>query len=109
MADEKDRFGQQLRDKEKGDEERFFAERDKAVLDKLRQRMTTGELEQIREAALGRCPKDGTRLVKIQHQHVIVDGCPSCHGVWLEQRDLEAIAGRERDSWLGRLFLRPKR
>ena len=38
MADEKDRLGDKLRDKERGEEEKYFREREKALLEKLRQK-----------------------------------------------------------------------
>ena len=69
MVDEKDRMGEKLHQKEKADEDRFFAERDKALLEKLRREPATTSAP-----AQSLCPKT-----------------------------------RERDSWLGRLFLRPVR
>jgi hypothetical protein len=38
MADEKDRLGDKLRDKERGEEEDYFRKREKEALEKLRQR-----------------------------------------------------------------------
>ena len=35
MADDKDRFGNKLRDKERGEEDRYFSERDRALVEKL--------------------------------------------------------------------------
>ena len=40
---------------------------------------------------------------------VTVEECPTCHGTWLDANELETVAQRERDSWLGRLFYRPRR
>lgn len=109
MADEKDRLGDKLRQKEKAEEDRFFAERDKALIEKLRREKSAAELQEIRELARMRCPKCGERLTPVQHLDVTVDECPNCHGMWLDKGELEMLAGRERDSWLGRFFYRPKR
>jgi hypothetical protein len=109
MVDEKDRFGDKLRQKEKGDEDRFFAERDKAALEKLRKEKTTAAESATRDQALMRCPKDGDRLATIEDHGVSFERCPTCQGMWLDQGELEQLAGRERDSWLGRLLYRPKR
>ena len=109
MADEKDRLGDTLRDKEKGDEDRFFAERDKAAIEKIRQKLSAAEIQQIREFARMRCPKCSERLASVAHHGVTVDECPSGHGTWLDQGELETLASRERDSWLGRFFHRTKR
>jgi ribosomal protein L37AE/L43A len=109
MADEKDRLGEKLRQKEKAEEDRFFAERDKALIEKLRREKSTTELEEVRELARMRCPKCGERLATVQHLGVAVEECPNCHGMWLDDGELQTLAGRERDSWLGRFFHRPKR
>jgi hypothetical protein len=109
MADEKDRLGEKLRDKRKADEERFFAERDKALVEKLKREKTEAQLKEIRELAHMRCPKCGDQLATLEHHGVTVEECPNCRGMWLDQGELETIAGRENDSWLGRFFSRPKR
>ena len=103
MADEKDRMGEKLRQKEKGDEERFFAEREATLVEKLRRERAA----ETRPHPL--CPKDGSRLTATEDHGVKVERCPTCHGLWLEAGELEKIAARERDSWLGRLLVRPVR
>jgi hypothetical protein len=108
MTDEKDRFGEKLRQKEKGEEERFFAERDKAAVEKLRQEKASAAEAAARQQALMRCPKDGDLLASVQDHGVTFERCPTCHGMWLDQGELEQLANRERDSWLGRLFYRPR-
>jgi hypothetical protein len=57
MATNKDRFGDKLRDKEKAEEDRYFAEQDKARLEKLK-------MQQADAIPLGRCPRCGTQLVQ---------------------------------------------
>jgi len=103
--DERDRFGDKLRQKEKADEDRFFAERDKAALESLRQQRSTTDV------APGpmRCPKCGEQLANVDEHGVTVAECPTGHGLWVDHHQLETIATRERDSWLGRFFYRPKR
>lgn len=107
--DEKDRLGDKLRQKEKAEEDRFFAERDKALLEKLRKESTAAQLAEVRELARMRCPKDGEKLATVVYHDVSVDECPHCHGMWLDEGELEALAARDRDSWLGRFFLRPRK
>lgn len=107
VTDEKDRLGDKLREREKAEEDRYFAERDRILLEKLReQRVAT-------QAAAGpeqnRCPRCGAPLDMVDHLGVTIDQCPAGHGMWLDQGELEVLAGRERDSWLGRLFGRAKR
>jgi hypothetical protein len=99
MADEKekDRLGDKLRDKERGEEEKFFQEREKALLDKLRHRPAADDGRM-------RCPRDATALASVHLYGVTVDECPSCGGVWMDKRDLEKIARRDQGSWIGRLL-----
>ena len=100
MADEKDRRGDKLHQKEKADEDRFFAERDRELLARLRSH---------KEPADGlSCPRCAKPLAAVSYQDVTVDQCPACGGVWLDRGELEALAPRERESWLGRFFHRPK-
>lgn len=108
MADEKDRLGDILRDKQRADEGRYFAERDRAALAKLRAAQTADNEEALRALARMRCPKDGTPLASTKEFGVAVDACPSCNGMWLDPGELEQIANREKDSWIGRYFFRPK-
>jgi len=102
MVDEKDRFGEKLRQKEKAEEDRFFAERDRTLIAKLRDKHSEAD-----EPA--RCPKCSEHLTTVSHHGVSVAECPRGDGLGLERGALEAIAGREGESWLGRFFARPKR
>jgi len=55
MSDnEKDRLGEKLHQKEKAEEDRYFAEHDKELLEKLR------------EKAAERCPTCGAALVAVE-------------------------------------------
>ena len=105
MADDKDRFGDKLRDKERAEEDVYFGQRDKALLEKMRQK-------QAAAAAAGGsmcCPKDGTALVAVDHHGVAVEECPTCGGVWFDKGEMETVAKREKDSWLGRLVYGPRK
>jgi hypothetical protein len=104
MASEKDRMGEKLHEKERAEEDRYFQQKDEELLDRLRRQKTAEAAP-----APGRCPKDGTALQAVELVGVRVEECPTCHGMWLEAGELEVIAERERDSWLGKLFYSPKR
>lgn len=109
MPDDKDRLKETLQKKGKAEEDRFFAERDKAVIERLRKELTPTQVKEIREVAHGRCPRCLEPLGQEELVGVTIDRCPEGHGIWLDEGELETIAGRERDSWLGRLFFRPRR
>jgi len=104
--DEKDRLGGKLKEKEKAEEDRYFAERDRELLEKLRQQQSSVAETELRQQALMRCPKCGEKLVSLQHHEVTVEECPSCHGMWLDRGELETVAQRENESWLARFFRR---
>jgi Zn-finger nucleic acid-binding protein len=49
-----------------------------------------------------RCPTCETDLRVAQRQGVNLDCCPRCHGVWLEQGELDAIIERSRADRVGK-------
>jgi hypothetical protein len=104
MEDTKDRLGQRLREREKGEEDRFFAEKEREAIERLKRVHQTD----VQKEALGHCPRCGAALVPIKLYGVTVLQCPVDCGHWLDKGELETIAKREHDSWLGRLFYRPK-
>src|SRR5689334_13434055 len=107
MADEKDRYGDKLREVEKGREDKFFAERDRELLDKLK----TDDAPGATSAAAGgtmRCPKDGSALQQVKHLDVTVEECPRCEGIWLAKGELDEIGRRESAGWLSRYLGRPR-
>jgi hypothetical protein len=100
MSDDKDRLSDQLRQREKADEDHYFAEQSRKQIDKLR-------TARAQSAASGQatCPRCGTALEVTQMKGVAVDACPKGHGLWLDKTELEQIAKREGDSWLARLLI----
>jgi hypothetical protein len=99
-GDEKDRWGDKLRDAERAREEQYFAERERKLVETLRAKEATTRA--ARGAEPMRCPKDATQLQQHSHQGVTVDECPSCHGMWLDHGDLQALAGKDSDGWIAR-------
>jgi uncharacterized protein len=103
MSD-KDRLGSKLRDKEKAEEDRYFAQRDQELIEKLKQEKA-GETETaVRQLALMRCPKCGDKLDTLQVHNVTVEKCPSCEGMWLDRGEMETLAQHENEGWLTRLL-----
>ncbi|MGD9763399.1 MAG: zf-TFIIB domain-containing protein [Candidatus Binatia bacterium] len=103
MADiDKDRFGEKLREKERAQEDIYFAQKDRELLEKLRKQRRENVVQGQSESP--RCPRCGTQLVERVVRDVTVDECPNCGGVWLDKGELEHLAGREQESWFGRLF-----
>ncbi len=88
-----DKLGDKLRDKEKAEENRYFAEQDRKRLEKLR------EEEEHSQIVLGRCPKCGEALITRTVDDVEVDECKACGGMWLDKGELEQIVAREGEGW----------
>jgi len=108
VSDEKDRLGDKLRDAERGREDQYFAERDRKLLEQMRQTKTKQEdvEETIRPAVPMRCPKCGGRLQQARLHDVRVETCPSCSGVWLDKSELDELGRREDDGWIARWLRR---
>jgi len=80
------------------EDEYFFREDQEKVrklreeLDKKRQAQST---EQRKETHWMKCPKCGADLEEINYQNVMIDKCPECNGIWLDQGELELLAKAE--------------
>src|SRR4029453_8336741 len=103
MAD-KDRLGKRLREREQGEEERYFGEVEREKIARLKKAQSLD----VVEAALGHCPRCGTALNPIKLHGVEALECPKDCGHWLDKGELETVARREHDSWLRRLFYQPR-
>lgn len=104
MAEEKDRYGDKLHDAERAREDKYFGERDRELLNKLRTNVAGKDDAEARLAAHMRCPKDGERLASRTHVGITVDECPACGGTWLDKGELEKLAQRESSGWLARFL-----
>ena len=99
--DEKDRWGRKLHDNERGREEQYFAEREREMIAKLRQRPADGATQATSPL---QCPRCGVDLTTKRYDEVPAAACGGCGGVWLEQGALETLARREAVGWLARLW-----
>lgn len=104
MSDEKDRLADQLRQKEKAEEDRYFAEQSRKQIEKL-------HAAHARASAAGKanCPRCGAPLQVQQVKGVAIETCSKGCGMWLDKGELEEITKREGDSWLSRLLLGSRR
>ncbi len=90
MATDKDRLGEKLRDKQRGDEDRYFAQQDKEKLEALKKDS---------DAPLGLCPRCGVQLEETVRKEVTIDVCRDCGGVWLDRGELETLSERSEEGW----------
>jgi hypothetical protein len=92
---DKDRFGDKLRDKERAEEDRYFAEQDRAKLKAIKEGVTE-------EPHLGLCPRCGKALDEKVYLGVAIDECAACGGIWLDKGELEAVNERADEGWVSR-------
>jgi hypothetical protein len=104
MSD-KDPLREKLQERRRAEEDRFFEQQNRAAIEKLRAQKAAGTAP---ATPAMRCPRDGEALFERKDGGVAIDVCPKCEGVWLDKGELEQAAGREKDSWLGRLVFGPK-
>ena len=90
MSD-RDRLGSKLREKERAEEDRYFAKRDAELIAKLAQAHKDEQERVVRELARSRCPKCGVRLTERPVHGVVIDECRDCHGIWLDPGELERL------------------
>jgi uncharacterized protein len=80
-------------------EEEYFARQDAEKRRKLaleqQRAMAAAERDRLRQLHQMRCPKCGMELTTISYRDVQIDRCFSCGGTWLDEGELEQLAGRE--------------
>ncbi len=80
-------------------EEEFFArqeiEKKRAYADKIKSELVTQEREQLKNLHWMRCPKCGMELNTVLFRGVNIDKCFGCNGVFLDNGELEELAGKE--------------
>jgi len=42
-------------------------------------------------AGLCECPNDGATMLMLRYQGIVIDICPACHAVWLDEGELATI------------------
>jgi hypothetical protein len=102
--DEKDHLGEKMRLKERAEEDRYFAERDRELIAKLKQAQAAEQERTIRELARSRCPHCGERLCQRLVHGVIIEECPTCQGIWLDKAKLRVVSPRRGEEWIGQFL-----
>jgi tRNA(Ile2) C34 agmatinyltransferase TiaS len=87
MADEKDRFGETMKLVERAKEDIYFAERDRELIEKLKQQLK----KVVKESSQVRCPKCPGDLESYTFQGFALDRCQNCGGIWMDKGELEAV------------------
>ena len=86
-------------------EEEYFARVDAELRKELRARADAERAAQV-AAERNKCPRDGTTLVSQESNHVTIDQCPMCEGIWLDKGELAILAAgkAEHSGFVGTLL-----
>lgn len=80
-------------------EEEYFArieaEKQKKMEEEKKKKKEREEREKLKQLHWMRCPKCGMELQETVFKGVRIDRCTSCNGVWLDNGELEQLAGSE--------------
>lgn len=84
MSDNRDRFGDKLRDAERAHEDKWARERDQQLIEKLREK----------EHAQLHCPQCTAKLAPRVEAGLALLACPDHHGAWLDHDTLQQLEKR---------------
>lgn len=85
-------------------EDEYFAKEDaekaKRLKEKLKSEIVEEQRQNTKEICHMKCPKCGGDLKEVVFRGIKIDKCNSCNGVWLDNGELEKLAGPEEKSSL---------
>jgi hypothetical protein len=76
-------------------EDEYFVKHDAELIKQRRAELDAERQRREREAHKMHCPKCGAHLSEFEFQHVKMDKCADCGGVWLDQGELEMLTHTE--------------
>ena len=95
-------------DKTRKAEDEFIAkeqaEKTKRLKDQLKEQRLEQEREQTKALCYMKCPKCGSDLNEVTFRGIKIDRCLNCDGVWLDEGELEKLAGDEDISTIGNII-----
>ena len=91
-------------ERKKAQEDEYFVKKERELLAKLKAKQEAKSKAAGKNAAHMTCPKCGEPLKARSFQKIEIDQCTGCNGIWLDAGEMEQVAGKENDSWLGRFW-----
>lgn len=89
-------------DKPTKPEDEYFAREDAEKMKRLKEKLKVEILEEQRQSAKDicymKCPKCGGDLHEVLFRGIKIDRCTACDGVWLDNGELQKLAGHEEKS-----------
>jgi hypothetical protein len=102
-------LGMSTDEKPSRNENEYFARQDAEAIRAMREQLNAQRAQAERQTL--HCPRCGVDLVEQETDHVMIDVCPQCSGIWLDSGELEQLrrVNHERGAGggvLGSLFRR---
>ena len=92
-------------DKPTKSEEEYIAKEEAEQIKRMKKKQADEALIQKREETKAicfmKCPKCGDDLKQMLFRGINIDRCTNCEGVWLDQGELDKLAGSEDKSIIG--------
>ena len=92
-----------VQEKPSRNEDEYFVKLDAELIKARRERLDAERRARERAQHHMKCPKCGADLKEREMHGVKVDACPDCHGVWLDQGEVELLA-QHRESNVSRVI-----
>jgi len=81
------------------EEEEYFAKQEietrRLNADKVRTQMAQQEIESLKKLHWMHCAKCGFEMHPVVFKGITIEKCPNCHGIFLDNGELEQLAGKE--------------
>lgn len=90
-----------LEDRARALENEYFRRKEKELIEKLKGHLA---VENAQEIGLS-CPRCDGKLMEADYQHIKIDVCNKCHGVWFDAGELAQVIDKDKEGgWFSRLF-----
>lgn len=82
-------------------ENEYFHKKEKELIEKMKSKLAAEEAR----ATQMNCPRCDGKLVETDYEHIKIDVCDQCSGVWFDAGELAQVVDRNENSgWLSRFF-----
>ena len=90
-----------LEDRGRALENEYFRRKEQELMEKLKAHLAE---EESQEAGMS-CPRCDGRLLEADYQHIKIDVCNKCQGVWFDAGELAQVIDKDKEGgWFSKLF-----
>lgn len=72
-------------------EDEYFAKQNLEIIQEMRVKLDAERKKAERQTHSNKCPRDGADLKEQHAEHVKIDECPECGGIWLDKGELDQL------------------